>query len=328
MFQTFEYFTAKQLEEARENILKRKKVLENCKKTRSMDHLYSVVYQQSSYGFPPSGSIQNVKRLKREEIVEYFLLNYRPANMIFSVAGSVNLDRVYDTIQFSFPSVHYFNELDPVPTPKFYSSMVKDCDDTNDDLFITFAYEIVKPIRYVPILLHVDKLVGSYDCKNGKSDFSSPRLAEIVATENLCDSYETFLHLNYDAGLYGLSMKTKKDNARDLIELVTGEFIRMAFRMSETELGRASKAVAVSEVASDDNPVTLSHKMINNIILGPFLQASKHERLHVADTIGLEYVKLFMQDTFINCAPSISGVGNTTEFPELHQIMGWCTALR
>lgn len=326
MFNAFEEMSNEQIEEARSRVLIRKKLLENCKKTRAMDHLYSSIYQQSTFGFPVSGSSENIARMRRGDIMEYFIENYRPSNMIFSVSGSINIDMIYDCVRIGFPHVRYFHEPEVVAPPKFYSSMVKDFDNSSsDDVYVCFAYEIPDLMKSYPVLLHVDKLIGSYNRKDGKEDYSSCRIAEISAAENLCDFYETFIHLNFSSGIYGFNIKTKRDKVRDFIELVVGEFIRLASSMSENELRRASQQVAVNEVAPDDNLVTLCKKNANNIIMGPYLRASRNERLHVAQTVGLEYVRDFVAENFLNCSPSIVGVGDTSEFPELAQISSWCS---
>lgn len=74
--------------------------------------LNEIMFEKTSLGRPVLGIENSIKKLNRKEIHEYFTNNYRPENIVISLAGNIDTSEVFKMLNYHFGSLNNLNKYD------------------------------------------------------------------------------------------------------------------------------------------------------------------------------------------------------------------------
>lgn len=217
------------------------------------EYLQMKVWHDNPLGYLISGKKSIVKKFTREDLVSFMNDYYVGSNMVISVAGSFDKQKVLECIKKSFGDIRKFpinNALQERKTPKYKKVDFFKKKDI-EQLHINLAFEIPSFIddrRYEFTLINA--ILGG--------DVNS-RLFQKVRekhglTYNICSYGSAFS----DTGLfhiYAALNPSQKDLVLELIKDVVKELSEAGIKQEELE--NAKKQVIVEMTLSRDNTVSL-----------------------------------------------------------------------
>jgi predicted Zn-dependent peptidase len=87
-------FKKDEIERERKVILQEIAMVEESPEELAYDLYFEQIYSKHSLGRPILGTQNSVKKMKREDLIQYFAHNYRPDQLVVSVAGQVSHEAV------------------------------------------------------------------------------------------------------------------------------------------------------------------------------------------------------------------------------------------
>ncbi len=74
------------------------------------DLLNEIMFESTTLGRPILGTEEIIRNLSREEIINYFNYNYRPENIVISIAGNIDTKEVFKMLNYHFGNFNITNE--------------------------------------------------------------------------------------------------------------------------------------------------------------------------------------------------------------------------
>lgn len=306
----------------RGQVLNQKKAVESDKYLRSMDHLYSTMYQQDTMGFTKEGPSANIKSLNAADLSDYASKLYVNENMSIGVTGSdFDVDSAWKIVQQAFNSS---GSVAVSSKPHFFGSTVTDRNDNDEDsVLVTFAFDgLAKQSKELHKLLVVKELVGEFSKFSGAGDTHSSNLAEHVATERLANSFFTFNQSYSDSGFFGITLASHGRLLDDLCVGVISEFVRFAHNARPNEVQRAVTKYKNIVLAQDDGSAFMSKKIASANLSGFHVPTLK-EQIESISSINENSIRALCRNHFMDVEPVVVGVGSTRLVPDYNQIRGY-----
>lgn len=235
-------FDKEAIERERSTILREIKETENNAEEAIFDYLHSAAFQGTSLGRPILGSVENVKSITRNDLIDYVNTYYTPPHMVIAAAGGVKHEEVVAQAEKLFskiPAGTTHANIREVHTD-FVGSEIKIRNDDHPTAHVAIGVEGVgwtHPDHFTMLVLQV--LIGAWDKTIGGGANLSSRLCEIVASEQLVHSFSTFLTCYGNTALFGNTIVADPDNIEDSVFEVLNEWQRLANSASAAEVERA-----------------------------------------------------------------------------------------
>ena len=235
-------FDKESIERERSTILREIKETENNAEEAIFDYLHSAAFQGTSLGRPILGSVENVKAITRNDLIEYINTYYTPPHMVIAAAGGVKHEEIVAQAEKLFakiPAGTTHANIREVQT-EFTGSEIKIRNDDHPTTQVAIGVEGVgwtHPDHFTMLLIQV--LLGSWDKTIGGGANLSSRLCEIVASEQLVHSFSTFLTCYGNTALFGNTIVADAHNVEDSVFEVLNEWQRLANSATSTEVDRA-----------------------------------------------------------------------------------------
>jgi len=195
----------------------------------SQDSPDEVVFQQLSeclfpghaIAYPISGREEVVKRLTREDIIDFKDRTYCAENAIVAASGRLSSTRLRKLVEDSLSALPRSGE--PIPTPPFPQEIIKDKNTQKKDISQlhiaigrrTFRYD--SPHRYPSFVLNT--LIGG--------SMSSRLFQRLREREGLVYNVTSFLHLYSDTGTMGVYLTTSPSAKERAIDIVFEELKKL-----------------------------------------------------------------------------------------------------
>lgn len=281
-----------------EEIEKEKKVvIEEMKMYRDSpdDYLFeafnSKIFEGHELGRPVLGFEETVSAFSRQDLYDYMKDRYYAGNLLVSVAGNVDHDRVVELV------ASYFNKLETEsrdereqPLPEF----------KKEDLRLTKAIEQTHYIygRRGLNYDHKDKyllLLANTVLGGGMSS----RLHQNVREKyGYCYSIQTFNQSYTDTGLWGIYVGTDKDYVDHVRELILKELkIMQNDRIPEKELAEAKSQLKGKLLLSQESTSNRMTRLAKSeLYFGRFVTLD--ELVENIDSVTSEQIRDFVQEFF------------------------------
>merc|ERR1712000_777639 len=170
-------------------------------------------------------------------------------------------------------------------------------------------------------------LVGAWNRSSPASVNSVSRLAELVATEDLADSFSAF-HTAYNkTGLFGIHFVSQNERTDDMVCESLQELVRLAYDSTPTEIERAKNAVKAQQLLSLDGSTPVVEEIGRQLIaIGRRVPpAETWARIDAITPDDVQRVaKHFLTDVDI----AVSAIGPLGNLPEYNQLRSWTYQLR
>lgn len=208
------------------------------------DQLHATAFQYTPLGRPIVGPVNDMKLISKADIQEYFSSHYAAHRMVISASGAVKHEDVVEQVKKAFTKLSAnpttTSQLVASDPANFTGSEVRIIDDDLPLAQFAVAFEgasVTDPDSVT--LMVMQTMLGSWSKKDGAGKHVGSQLVQMVAINEIAQSFRTF-NLNYkDTGLFGVYAVAKPDCLDDLSYAIMHEVSKLSYRVTEDDVIRA-----------------------------------------------------------------------------------------
>lgn len=208
------------------------------------DQLHATAFQYTPLGRPIVGPVNDMKLISKADIQEYFSSHYAAHRMVISASGAVKHEDVVEQVKKAFTKLSAnpttTSQLVASDPANFTGSEVRIIEDDLPLAQFAVAFEgasVTDPDSVT--LMVMQTMLGSWSKKDGAGKHVGSRLVQMVAINEIAQSFRTF-SLNYkDTGLFGVYAVAKPDCLDDLSYAIMHEVSKLSYRVTEDDVIRA-----------------------------------------------------------------------------------------
>ncbi len=237
------------------------------------ERLFEAVLGEHPLGRPIGGSPETIQAVGRDAVLEHYRQNYRPQDLVVSVAGAVDHDELVAGVETALRAAGW--NLDAPATPvsrrRVEAAVIK----RGSELVV-----VNRPLEQVNLFLGVPGLVATDERRTAQAvlnsifggGMSSRLFQEVREKRGLAYSVYSFAAGYADAGLFGLYAGCSPAKARQVVELMLSELRRLAEHgVTAEEMNRArGQLTGASALALEDSDTRMSRLGRAEITLGDF----------------------------------------------------------
>jgi predicted Zn-dependent peptidase len=240
------------------------------------ERFFEAVFGAHPLGRPIGGSPESIGAVGREAVWEHYRANYRPQDLVVTVAGAVDHDILVAGITAALESAGWDLGVEGSPVERRHPGSV-----ASGGLVQGSPRTIVeRPTEQVNLLLGVQGLAASDDRRPAMTvlnsvlggGMSSRLFQEVREKRGLAYSVYSFAAGYSDAGLMGLYAGCSPQKSADVAELMLGEFRRLAADgITDEELSRAQGQLGGgSALALEDSDSRMTRLGRSELTFGEF----------------------------------------------------------
>ncbi|MCU1403162.1 MAG: Zinc protease [Microbacteriaceae bacterium] len=237
------------------------------------ERFFEAVLGEHPLGRPIGGNPDTIQSATRESVWTHYRANYRAQDLVITVAGAVDHERLVANVQKALTTAGWDLSVEAAPVPRRAAGA--DVIERGSPLVV-----VQRPIEQANILLGVPGIAASDDRRSTLAvlnsilggGMSSRLFQEIREKRGLAYSVYSFSPSYSDAGLFGLYAGCSPAKAPQVAELMLGEFRRLADGgVTAEEMRRAiGQLSGASALALEDSDTRMSRLGRSEITLGEF----------------------------------------------------------
>jgi len=275
------------------------------------DLLNEAMFRDSSLSLPILGTIDSVKSLQRETIVDYYNRYYIPENMIISVCGNCNSKEVLEMLeeQFCKKSVNNVEEINlrrEYKVPKIKQNINWKYKDTEQLNFCIGMEGVRRGDNDIYPLALVNNILGG--C------ISSRLFQKIREDKGLVYSIYSHLDTYKNTGIFSIYAALSLEQLMNVVKLIKEEInCLIKYLITENELQKSKEQIKSSYILGLEDTFS---RMINlgesELLLGRIIP--RHEILEIIDKVTLDDIERVILKVFDKSKYNIAYVGNVKEY--------------
>ncbi len=238
------------------------------------ERFFEAVLGEHPLGRPIGGSPETIEAVSREAVVGHYRSNYRPQDLVITVAGAVDHDVLVAAVTAALERANW--DLSAVAAPVARRDERLGIIQRGSPLVV-----VKRPIEQANIIVGVPGIaatdnrrmtVGVLNSILG-GGMSSRLFQEIREKRGLAYSVYSFAPSYSDAGLFGIYAGCTPAKVSTVAELMLGEFARLADGgVTAEELSRAvGQLSGASALALEDSDTRMSRLGRSELTLGEFV---------------------------------------------------------
>jgi len=313
------------IDRERSVILKEKEVVERNYEEVIFDYLHDIAYQATPLQRTILGTEENIKNIQREDLVTYIDTHYTGNRMVVAAAGGVNHENICQLTEKAFTQIKPKSSVDfeSLGTFPFTGSMVTIRDDLMPLAHVAIAFQGVSwghPDYFT--FLFLQSIVGSWDRKLGGGNNLSSRLAEIIATEGLANSFTSFNTCYNSTGMFGAYFVTEDAKLDDCVYEVMYEWQRIGKKgLVPGELELAKTKVKSALLMQLDGSSNVAEDIGRSLIaLGRRIEPS--EMFRRIEAVTEKDIARVQDEYLYDTDPAIAAIGPLKGLPDYNVIRG------
>ncbi|WP_130506062.1 M16 family metallopeptidase [Microterricola gilva] len=294
------------------------------------ESFFRAVLGDHPLGRPIGGTPEHIEAVTRDAVMEHYRANYRPNDLVVSVAGAVDHDELVAIVTASLEEAGWDLSVEAAPVARRSLTAVP----ISQGSPLTVVH---RPLEQVNMLLGVPGIVAADDRRVTMSvlnsilggGMSSRLFQEVREKRGLAYSVYSYAASYSDAGLFGLYAGCSPAKSGQVAELLLGELHRLAEHgVSADEMLRANGQLSgASALALEDSDTRMSRLGRSEITTGEFVDLD--EALRRLALVGAEDVQALAadladgplsivavgaidEDVFSSILPSGSGAASTS----------------
>jgi len=308
-----------EIERERSVILREMQEIENNLQEVVFDHLHAIAYQQTPLGMTILGPTENIKRIQRQDLVNYIKQHYKGARMVLAGAGGINHDELVKLAEKHLGDIR--NEYEGVEIPllspcRFTGSDVRVRDDDMPFVYGAIAVEGAgwdNPDN-LPLMV-ANTIVGSWDRSQGGANNVASYLGQASATDNLCHSFQSFNTCYKDTGLWGIYFVADHMKAEDFVNHLQWLWMKICTQVTKSEVDRAKNLLKTNMLLQLDGTTPICEDIGRQMLCyGRRIPLTEME--HRIDSITVDTVKEVCSKYIYDRCPAVVAVGPTEAFPD------------
>ena len=244
------------------------------------ERFFEAVLGDHPLGRPIGGSPATINAATRDAVWSHYQANYRPQDLVITVAGAVNHDELVAGVTLALEKAGWNLGSEARPVERRESEI---------ELITRGSHLTVvkRPIEQANVIVGVPGLTSTDDRRSTMAVFnsilgggmSSRLFQEIREKRGLVYSVYSFSPGYSDAGLFGMYAGCTPAKAVQVTELMVSEFRRMAEGVTDEEIRRASGQLSgAAALALEDSDTRMSRLGRSEITLGEFVDLDESLR--------------------------------------------------
>lgn len=231
------------IERERDVILREMSEVNKQQEELVLDHLHATAFQGTGLGRTILGPEENIRALKRDDLVNYIKTHYTAPRMVIAGAGAVDHNQLCDLSNKYFGNVPTtpVSAVDVAMEPAMFTGsdyLVKF--NSDDTAHIAIAYQAASwTSEYAFPLMLMQIILGSYDRTMGLGKNHASRLCQEVAENELANALSAFNTCYKDTGLFGVYAVVPDNKVDDLSWTLMNNLVRLCYSISDEECERA-----------------------------------------------------------------------------------------
>ena len=274
------------------------------------DHFQQTAYPDQPLGRPVLGSAENVRNMSRASLLSYVNAEYGADRMILSAAGNIEHNYLVDLANKTFTNLKQhsgkkvgagiyrggdFREFKPL-----------------EQLHLVIGFEGAGYLdaHYYPLGVLSTALGGGT---------SSRFFQEVREKLGLAYSVYTFTSPHDDGGLFGIYAGTSEDQSEKLVDVVCGEFRRVAEEpLHKDEIARAKTQIKAGVLMSLENTASRAERISRQLLIyGHVITADEMSKK--IDQVTEEEIRAAAEG-LLKSTPTLSAVGPVKSLPSCEKI--------
>jgi predicted Zn-dependent peptidase len=236
------------------------------------ERFFEAVLGQHPLGRPIGGSPETIKAATRDAVWNHYRANYRPQDLVISVAGAVDHDELVAGVTKALVAAGWDLGIAATPVPRRDASI----DPIERGSHLTV---VQRPIEQANVIVGVPGLTATDDRRPTMSvlnsilggGMSSRLFQEIREKRGLVYSVYSFAPGFSDAGVFGMYAGCAPAKAVQVTELMISEFRRIANGVTAEEIRRATGQLSgAAALALEDSDTRMSRLGRSEITTGEF----------------------------------------------------------
>ena len=245
-------FEPAEIEKEKEVVLQEIHMVEDTPDEYIYDYFGKVFWGNHALGFPVLGTKETVSAFARENLLDFFALNYRPDKVVIAATGNLEHEALVKLIAHLFDSLERrpAEDLILMPTPSFqYGVLERELEQVHA-IVGSLGPSYTSPDRHACFLLNA--ILGG--------SMSSRLFQEIREKRGLAYSIHSYLVSYQDIGKVGIYVGTGEEKFEQVLDLIMAELRRLRTeRITEQELHAAKEQIKgnfLLGMESTDNRMT------------------------------------------------------------------------
>ncbi len=203
------------------------------------DYFEKALFPTHSLGYPIIGTEENLRKFKREDLIEHTRSYYHPSRVVIAAAGNIDhnqLVRLVEKHLKNLPASSYVEQRKQGPSGIDHNTFAEYPRPINQSHIClgTVGYSIKHRDRY-PLMV-MNALLGE--------GMSSRLYQNIRERYGFAYSVYSYTNLMSDSGVFGAYIATDKKNIENSIELIHKELTRLKAKpVSKAELERTKSQI-------------------------------------------------------------------------------------
>ncbi|TYZ68444.1 hypothetical protein PybrP1_004303 [[Pythium] brassicae (nom. inval.)] len=205
------------------------------------DRLHETAFMGNGLGRTILGPIENIRNLKKADLVDYIATHYTAPRMVVAGAGAVDHAQLVDLAKNAFGGLPTKPKVAPTLEPvRFLGSDVRIKDDDQPLAHLAIAFEGFSwTSEHAFPLLIMQTLLGSWDRTSGAGINMSSKLGQVVAEKELAHSFMAFNTCYQDTGLFGVYAVADRFKLNDLTWYTMEALVRLVHKTTDEEVALA-----------------------------------------------------------------------------------------
>ncbi len=254
------------------------------------ERFFEAVLGDHPLGRPIGGSPETIKAATRENVLRHYRANYRPQDLVITVAGAVDHDELVAGVSRALEAAGWDLAVAATPVPRRTAAAVLPTPGT--------LSVVKRPIEQANVIVGVPGLAATDDRRSSMAvlnsilggGMSSRLFQEIREKRGLAYSVYSFPASYSDTGAFGMYTGCSPKKAGQVTELMLAEFRRLAEGgVTEEEISRARGQLGgAAALALEDSDTRMSRLGRSEITLGEFVDLDESLRrlaLVTADSV-------------------------------------------
>ena len=276
------------------------------------ERFFEAVLGDHPLGRPIGGSPATIKAATREAVWNHYRANYRPQDLVITVAGAVDHDELVAGVTVALQKAGW--DLGVAASPVERRDGVLDLITRGSHLTV-----VQRPTEQANVIVGVPGLAATDPRRSTMAvlnsilggGMSSRLFQEIREKRGLVYSVYSFSPSYSDAGLFGMYAGCTPAKAVQVTELMMSEFKRIAQGVTAEEISRAMGQLSgAAALALEDSDTRMSRLGRSEITLGEFVDLDESlRRLSLVTADGIRE----LADDLSSRPLSISAVGAVDE---------------
>ncbi|XP_041348334.1 mitochondrial-processing peptidase subunit beta-like [Gigantopelta aegis] len=286
------------------------------------DHLHAIAYQGTPLGRTILGPTENIKSIKRDDLVAYINSHYKGPRIVLAAAGGVDHNSLVQLAEKHFGNLTagYDGEIPLLHPCRYSGSEIRVRDDSMPLAHVAIAVEGCGWTNPDNIALMVaNTLIGSWDRSHGGGENLASPLAASSAVANLCHSFQSFNTCYTDTGLWGVYFVGERLQIEDMMFNIQSEWMRLCNNATEFEVQRAKNLLKTNLLLQLDGSTPICEDIGRQMLCyGRRIPLPELEAR--IDAVNAKVLREVCTKYIYDKCPVVAAVGPTEQLPDYNRV--------